>query len=83
MQGYINEGKASESDAFTFGGIYKSWLELKKTQIKNWDDVDKRVTKYLLPDFGSKPLAGITPPEFIKVLQDKIVENHKAIAQIY
>ncbi len=77
LQGYVEQGKTSDDDAFTFGGIYKSWLELKKTQIKNWDDVDKRVTKYLLPDFGSKPLAGITPPEFIKVLQDKIASRGK------
>ncbi|MDD6318833.1 MAG: tyrosine-type recombinase/integrase [Succinatimonas hippei] len=68
----VNEGKAEATGAFTFGGIYRDWIELKKTQIKNWKDIDERISKYLLPDFDSMALAGISPPALIKVLNEKL-----------
>ena len=45
----------------TFEDVFLEWLEVKKTQIKNWEDIEKRVNRYLLPKFGKKFFCLIPP----------------------
>lgn len=35
--------------ALTFSDVYNEWLNLKKTQVKNWKDISQRLDRYILP----------------------------------
>lgn len=53
----------------TLEDAYLRWIELKKTQIKNYRDIEKRFEKYILPVAGTKSLDDLTPPVVISILQ--------------
>ena len=61
----------------TFEDVFLEWLEIKKTQIKNWDDIEKRVNRYLLPKFGKKFFCLIPPIDFIDTLKEDLLKRDK------
>lgn len=63
--------------AVDFLSVYKEWLALKKTQIKNWVDIDRRFTKYLLPRFSSVDFKEITPTALIEELKSDLGQRAK------
>lgn len=63
--------------AVDFLSVYKEWLALKKTQIKNWVDIDRRFTKYLLPRFSSVAFKEITPTALIEELKSDLGQRAK------
>lgn len=60
-----------------FLSVYKEWLALKKTQIKNWVDIDRRFNKYLLPRFSSVAFREITPTALIEELKSDLGRRAK------
>lgn len=60
-----------------FLSVYKEWLALKKTQIKNWVDIDRRFNKYLLPRFSSVAFKEITPTALIEELKSDLGRRAK------
>lgn len=63
--------------AVDFLSVYKEWLALKKTQIKNWVDIDRRFNKYLLPRFSSVAFKEITPTALIEELKSDLGQRAK------
>lgn len=63
--------------AVDFLSVYKEWLALKKTQIKNWVDIDRRFNKYLLPRFSSVAFKDITPTALIEELKSDLGQRAK------
>lgn len=63
--------------AVDFLSVYKEWLALKKTQIKNWVDIDRRFNKYLLPRFSSVAFREITPTALIEELKSDLGQRAK------
>lgn len=63
--------------AVDFLSVYKEWLALKKTQIKNWIDIDRRFNKYLLPRFSSVAFKDITPAALIEELKSDLGRRAK------
>lgn len=63
--------------AVDFKSIYKEWLALKKTQIKNWRDIDLRFQRYILPEFGSLNFRDITPLALKESLQADLGKRAK------
>lgn len=63
--------------AVDFLSVYKEWLALKKTQIKNWIDIDRRFNKYLLPRFSSVAFKDITPAALIDELKSDLGRRAK------
>ena len=61
----------------TFEGIYADWLDLKRQSIKNWQDIDERMQKYILPKVGKLPFSVITPPQIIKILKEELESRGK------
>ena len=74
---YLEIKASGITKAVTFSSIYKEWLELKKTQIKNWRDIDLRFQRYLLPQFGSVPFADLTPKAIIDALKEDLGKRAK------
>jgi integrase len=68
---------AAPDDVFILQSIYNDWLELKKTQIKNWRDNDLRMQKYILPVFGKRRLDSITPIELINTIKKTVASRGK------
>lgn len=67
----------SSVSAITFNDIYNEWLDLKKTQIKNWRDSSLRIEKYLMPVFKERIYASIAPIEFINTLKSDLAQRSK------
>lgn len=65
------------SKSVDFLSIYKEWLALKKTQIKNWRDIDLRFKRYLLPVFGSMNFKDITPLALKEALEGDLGRRAK------
>lgn len=65
------------SKSVDFLSIYKEWLALKKTQIKNWRDIDLRFKRYLLPVFGSMNFKDITPMALKEALEGDLGRRAK------
>lgn len=63
--------------AVDFLSVYKEWLALKKTQIKNWVDIDRRFNKYLLPRFSSVAFKEITTTALIEELKSDLGRRAK------
>lgn len=63
--------------AVDFLSVYKEWLALKKTQIKNWVDIDRRFNKYLLPRFSSVTFKDIPPTALIEELKSDLGQRAK------
>lgn len=63
--------------AVDFLSVYKEWLALKKTQIKNWVDIDRRFNKYLLPRFSSVTFKDIPPTALIEELKSDLGQRSK------
>lgn len=61
----------------SFGDVYAEWLEVKKTQIKNWKDIDERVQRYLMPTFSKQYFSLIQPIDFIDVLKSDLLKRDK------
>ncbi len=64
-----------DTQSDTFLGIYTEWLEFKKRTVKNWQDIDERIQKYIIPTFGNLPFDVITPPRMIKVLREQLEQE--------
>ncbi len=73
----VKTTKTSADTACTFSDLYTEWLELKKTQIKNWKDVSQRIDKYLIPKFATSIYALLTPIDFIQCLKDDLGARDK------
>lgn len=65
------------SKSVDFLSIYKEWLALKKTHIKNWRDIDLRFKRYLLPVFGSMNFKDITPLALKEALEGDLGRRAK------
>lgn len=65
------------TNAVDFLSVYKEWLALKKTQIKNWVDIDRRFNKYLLPRFSSVTFKDIPPTALIEELKSDLGQRAK------
>ena len=61
----------------SFSDVYSEWLEIKKTQIKNWKDIDERVQRYLMPTFSKQYFSLIQPIDFIDVLKADLLKRDK------
>ncbi len=61
----------------TFESVFAEWLELKKKSIKNWDDIENRMQKYILPHVGKLPLKVVTPQMLIKILRQDLEPQGK------
>ena len=81
---YVENLKNPVGSSDNFRELYNDWLNLKKKQIKNWVDIDKRFTKYILPVFGNRSFHSINPPELINLLKKdlEIAGKYETIKRI-
>ena len=66
----------------TFGEIYARWMEVKKARIKNWEDIDQRMRKYILPLYRTVPFAAITPIELVELLKRRVMPRLETVKRL-
>lgn len=61
----------------SFESVFGEWLDVKKSKIKNWKDIQERFELYILPSFAKREISSIAPFELINVLKSKLLSRGK------
>ena len=63
----------------TFGNIFRDFVEVKKTQILHWEDIDIGIRKYLLDDLDKELWDNITPLMLINLINKNVPDKYVSI----
>lgn len=63
----------------TFENIFKEFIEVKKTQIIHWKELEVRINKYLIPDLGKILWSRLTPIQVLNVINKNVPDNLASI----
>lgn len=77
LERYIADNSNRAIKLKTFSAVYNEWLDIKKTQIKNWCDIQQRFEKYILPVFAEHTYESIEPYEIIGSLKNSLLSQGK------
>lgn len=79
---YSGESKRNKNIS-TFGSIFEEWLELKKQSIKEWESINSRIRRVLMPELHDMLWEDITPMLVVKTIKQNYTKGQDPRALIF